>query len=114
MCAGHTDGEPLWNWVHNTFFGPTREQSYLDNWDGELNDMVSALQEQVRQKQINNNIEQTNKQTIHQTTDIRQSNTIKQHRIMRTQTSDRRASNAKSMMGCLRQWFTKYAARIVR
>lgn len=46
-AAGHADGEPLWNWVHNTFFGPTREQSYLDNWDGELNDMVNALQEQV-------------------------------------------------------------------
>jgi hypothetical protein len=47
--AGHADGDPLWNWVHNTFFGPTREQSYLDNWDGELNDMVNALQEQVGQ-----------------------------------------------------------------
>ena len=33
--------------MHNTFFGPTREQSYLDNWDGELNDMVNTLQEQV-------------------------------------------------------------------
>lgn len=33
--------------MHNKFFGPTREQSYLDNWDGELDDMVASLQEQV-------------------------------------------------------------------
>lgn len=49
MCLlpGHGKDEPLWDWVHNKFFGPTREMSYHDNWDGELDDMVAMLQSQV-------------------------------------------------------------------
>lgn len=44
---GHGKDEPLWDWVHNKFFGPTREMSYHDNWDGELDDMVAMLQSQA-------------------------------------------------------------------
>ena len=51
LCmAGHTAEEPLWSFVHKGFFGPTREQSYLDNWDGELDDVIALLQEQVGAK----------------------------------------------------------------
>jgi hypothetical protein len=47
MCAGHDVGDPLWNSVHGTFLWPLDQQCHLDNWDGELDDMVNALQEQV-------------------------------------------------------------------
>jgi len=33
--------------VHTGFFGPTRDASWADNWDGELDDLLASLQGQV-------------------------------------------------------------------
>lgn len=33
--------------MHTGFFGPTRDASWADNWDGELDDLLASLQGQV-------------------------------------------------------------------
>ena len=41
------DRDALSRFVHEEFFAPSKDESYLDNWDGELDDQLAIMRAQV-------------------------------------------------------------------